>query len=483
MKIFLSISILSICFLTTHVVHAEVVINEIMYDLEGTDTDREWIEIYNNGSESVDLASWKFVEANVNHGLVPDGSSVVSAGGYAIIAVNIPKFRIDWPNFSGIIFDSSFSLNNDPGETLALKNGTGTIVDQVTYTADPTGAHAGKSLQRNGSSWVIADPTPNTTNATSSTSNSGGSNAGGSSSSGDDEEDEAQVAVSKDKILDAEPQISVEIISKKLGIAGVPVDFEPRVRGKKEEQINSGKFTWNFGDGTEFVINSNSIIRHTYEYPGEYVVMIEYIERPNQLNPKITATDRVILSIGPQEIEIVSIKPDGGVEIKNTSSNEFELSSWILKSGTTQFIFPKNSYILPSQTLLVSRNKTAFSYGTTSVSLLYPSGQLALMFPKEVVVSTRSSAVNKTSSLSSSVASEESEIVSGPMFASNLEPEVKGDSISGDAEESGFKGNIFLLWIVLFVGFVIFSSIILLRIRKGSRKDGEVSSDDIELVD
>ena len=31
-------------------------ISEIMYDPSGTDTNREWIEVHNAGSESVDLA-------------------------------------------------------------------------------------------------------------------------------------------------------------------------------------------------------------------------------------------------------------------------------------------------------------------------------------------------------------------------------------------------------------------------------------------
>ena len=48
---------------------ASVTINEIMYDPDGSDTNREWVELYNDGGSSVDLSAWKFVEAGVNHGL------------------------------------------------------------------------------------------------------------------------------------------------------------------------------------------------------------------------------------------------------------------------------------------------------------------------------------------------------------------------------------------------------------------------------
>jgi hypothetical protein len=166
MKKILSYGFFVLLVFVPKLIHAQVVITEIMYDLDGTDTSREWVEIQNTGSAPVDLSSWKFFEANTNHSLVPDGSGSIAPGSYAIIADNPGNFRADQPNFTGLVFDSSFSLNNDPGELLALKNDTGTVIDQVTYTADPSGAYAGKSLQKNGSSWIVATPTPGAVNAT-----------------------------------------------------------------------------------------------------------------------------------------------------------------------------------------------------------------------------------------------------------------------------------------------------------------------------
>ncbi len=51
----------------TRAAFAEVVISEIMYDVSGSDTDREWVEVYNNSSSAVDFTSWKLFEANTNH--------------------------------------------------------------------------------------------------------------------------------------------------------------------------------------------------------------------------------------------------------------------------------------------------------------------------------------------------------------------------------------------------------------------------------
>ena len=147
--------------------NAQVYINEIMYDLpasSGADAGREWVEIYNSGSGAIDLTGWKFFENDVNHSLSNISGGVnLPAGGYAIIADNSTSFLVDWPLFSGILFDSSFSLNNT-GETLVLKDSTQTVVDEVTYQS-ATGADGdGNSLARSGSTWTALAPTPGAIN-------------------------------------------------------------------------------------------------------------------------------------------------------------------------------------------------------------------------------------------------------------------------------------------------------------------------------
>ena len=94
-----------------------------MYDLkDGSDDGREWVEIYNDGNVPVDLSTARFFEADTNHKIkLAQGSASVNAFGYAIIVSNLVKFKTDWPNFNGVIYDSSFSLSNS-GETLVIKD-------------------------------------------------------------------------------------------------------------------------------------------------------------------------------------------------------------------------------------------------------------------------------------------------------------------------------------------------------------------------
>ena len=139
-----------------------------MYDLKtGSDDGREWIEIYNDADTPADLSSFKFFEADTNHKLkLIQGDANIAPQGYAVIVSDPTKFKTDWPNFSGTIFDSTFSLSNS-GETLAIKDGD-LIIDQYTYKSSLGADGDGKSLQKinaNGNiSWQGATPTPGTPN-------------------------------------------------------------------------------------------------------------------------------------------------------------------------------------------------------------------------------------------------------------------------------------------------------------------------------
>ena len=126
-------------------VNAQVIISEVMYDLEGSDSTREWVEIYNSGSDAVDLLKWRFFEQGVNHKLkVSQGSAVLPPQKYAIIADNASVFLEENSAVSATVFDSSFSLKNS-GETLILRNGDLDDVDAVTYTSDWGAAGDGNS--------------------------------------------------------------------------------------------------------------------------------------------------------------------------------------------------------------------------------------------------------------------------------------------------------------------------------------------------
>lgn len=150
------------------IVIADIRITEIMYDPAGVDTKREWIEIYNAGSVSVDLSKYKFTDKS-NHALnAPPknggvGSITLTAGSYAVLASDGTTFSGEYSGL-GTVIDTVMSLNNT-GATISLLIGT-TVADTATYAKAQGASGTGDSLQLHNGAWIHARPTPGAQNAT-----------------------------------------------------------------------------------------------------------------------------------------------------------------------------------------------------------------------------------------------------------------------------------------------------------------------------
>ncbi|MEK7501194.1 MAG: lamin tail domain-containing protein, partial [Patescibacteria group bacterium] len=135
----------------------DLVINEIMYDLEGSDTSnnksREWVEIYNNSGQEITLtgstSGWRFNDGS-NHLLnepAAQGSMAISASGYAILAGDAATFLSDHSGFSGTVIDTVMSLKNSTS-TIKISAPDGTVIDEVTYYSSWGANGDGKTLER-----------------------------------------------------------------------------------------------------------------------------------------------------------------------------------------------------------------------------------------------------------------------------------------------------------------------------------------------
>ena len=114
----------------------DLVINEIMYDPETTNS--EYIEFYNLSSDSVNIGGWKFEDENGNSYNLSEASFVVAPKEYFILIADssaITSYNLfDYTN-KNIIDESSLGLVNT-GELVLLKDVRGNIVDSVFYSDD-----------------------------------------------------------------------------------------------------------------------------------------------------------------------------------------------------------------------------------------------------------------------------------------------------------------------------------------------------------
>ena len=120
-----------------------IVISEVMYNTPSTDD--EWIELYNNEGSSVDISNWS-LEYNGNTFVFP-GSTTLANNAYTVIAVgsngdgtynNDAPFTPDFNNLA--VANSAVKDTNDTNKlgntsgTITLKNASGNVVNQVTYS-------------------------------------------------------------------------------------------------------------------------------------------------------------------------------------------------------------------------------------------------------------------------------------------------------------------------------------------------------------
>ena len=162
-NLFLIIVLFFIC--TPAFAHAAVIVNEVMYDL-GTvaDTNHEWVELYNNGTASVDLTGYKFFDGS-NHVLNPppsnggSGTIVIPANGYFILSGKASVFLSDHKGYAGTVIDTVMNLKN-MSSTIKLIGADGAVVDELAYNNGMGAAGDGKTLSRFGNSWSGEMPTP-----------------------------------------------------------------------------------------------------------------------------------------------------------------------------------------------------------------------------------------------------------------------------------------------------------------------------------
>ncbi|MGC6467229.1 MAG: lamin tail domain-containing protein [Akkermansiaceae bacterium] len=105
-----------------------IVINEIMYDAPSDQGTGEFIELYNRGSETVDLSGWR-----ISDGVRFDfpAGTTLDAGDYLVIAADADCINSSYPGISAI-GNWSGGLR-DRGELLRIEDANGNLVDEVDY--------------------------------------------------------------------------------------------------------------------------------------------------------------------------------------------------------------------------------------------------------------------------------------------------------------------------------------------------------------
>ncbi|NTV22013.1 MAG: PKD domain-containing protein [Candidatus Yonathbacteria bacterium] len=350
-------------------VFADVRMTEVMYDPSGTDTGREWIEVCNTGDTDITLSTWRLFEGDTNHKITTTTSSengILGGHACAIIADKPDAFANDFSEYTGRVFDSTFSLNNT-GETLILRDGDLIDSDTTVYDVSASGAGDGNTLSRTVSgAWVATAPNPGVWDPSSFPAPIE-AEKDDTSNTNDEEETESKTVESS--VLSWIPKPSIYAYAGKdtTVLAGASVAFTGQGAGTTKTPLKIAEYVWNFGDGT--IMRGQSVF-HTYRYPGTYIAYLTVVSGDVQGGDSVTITvkePKLTLSAVGMESD------DRYVEITNGASEEIELSYWYLRAGERQFRIPEHTYIQGGASVRFLEEVTQLSpMSPDRVALLYP---------------------------------------------------------------------------------------------------------------
>ncbi len=361
-----------LAFLPLNFVSAAIIFNEVMYNPSGTDTGREWLEIYNTGPDSVDITTLKLFENSVNHKITAySGINSITIGQYAIIVDNPEKFLADF-NFSGIIFDSAFSLNNT-GEEIKLLNSGGEEIDTLIYSLELGGNDTGNSLQLNDLGWIPAGPTPGTINAAEAVNeNSGDESETENSNSGSEDSSDTttetgsgSVHEEQTDITNYKPTLKLKVSAGRERFVSTNGEFE-LVAVHNQEKNSRIRAKWSMGNGHEI---RGRKVTYKYDRAGEYEVVLTANLGEDE------AISRTKIHVSDPNIKYALSDSGKGVDLllKNFGGKELNISGYRVENKGRDYVFARDTIIGSGRTLTLSENTTGLAHNSEIV-VYFPNG-------------------------------------------------------------------------------------------------------------
>ncbi len=131
----------------------QIIITEIMYDLDGTDSPNEFIEIYNDSPDTISLSGWSIkdkssedflIDSSGVYHLVPESYAIILEGDYSVVSgiyadivpPNVPVYFVD---------DASIGNGLSTTDSLWIMDSSGIVVD---FTGWDDIATDGYSIER-----------------------------------------------------------------------------------------------------------------------------------------------------------------------------------------------------------------------------------------------------------------------------------------------------------------------------------------------
>ncbi|MBP9771662.1 MAG: lamin tail domain-containing protein [Candidatus Pacebacteria bacterium] len=347
-------------------VHGAVVINEIAWMGTAVSASDEWIELTNDGAESVSLSGWKLIADDGAPSISLSGS--IASGGLYLLE------RTDDMSVPGVSADKIYSGDlGNVGETLRLLDVDGVVVDMVSGGSNWENIGGNNTTkdtpQRQAdATWITGIPTPKAINTTTPSETPSDDEVAGTSTTA--------TTIKKKVVTGGYKQVVFAYGGEDItGLAGATLQFEGYAVSDKNVPLAHSLYRWAYGDGGK---GKGKEQVHTYEEPGTYIAILRVTDEHQK------SQDKVVVTILPADVRIVSGKAgDGGyIEVQNNTTEDIDLSGWNLGILYRRPRTQDASFTMPEATMIGAGAQVRFSAKVTglafenedTVVLQYPSG-------------------------------------------------------------------------------------------------------------
>jgi len=318
-----------------------VILNEILPNPKGDDSENEFIELKNLTDKEIDLEGWKLEDA--------------AGTKFVISSKNFSSTKIPGKGFFVIYRkDSKIALNNSGNETLKLYQPNDNLVDLLIYSGTVLEDVSYARDEKNNWSWTT------------------------------------QITPGQENVIKKLNQPPKAVISaKNKALVNEEIIFD--ASDSYDPDGDAISYSWDFGDGTK---SQEILVKHIYKKAGQYNVKLEVkdsfgLSDLASLKIEILEGEKII-SLSPVEAEILVTEflpnPKGAddgewIEIYNAGDKEIDLSGWFLDDadgGSKPYKIKEGTKILPGEYLVFYRKETkiALNNNFDSVRILDPEGNL-----------------------------------------------------------------------------------------------------------
>jgi hypothetical protein len=110
----------------------KVVINEINYNSAAAFNTEDWIELYNNSENPIDISGWVFKDSDNAHAFTIPQGTILDTAGYLVLCIDTSLFKPLFPQVQNFIGNVGFGLSGS-GELVRLYNNRMDLIDSLVY--------------------------------------------------------------------------------------------------------------------------------------------------------------------------------------------------------------------------------------------------------------------------------------------------------------------------------------------------------------